>query len=243
MASFEILAAIDLRGGRVVRLREGDFERETVYGDDPGETARRLADGGADAFHVVDLDGARAGEVRQRAAIVSIFAAAGSVPVEVGGGIRDVPTASGMLRAGARRVVVGTAAIDDPAFARSLVATVGADSVAVAVDVREGRALGHAWRAGEPGRSLEAVLAQIAEAGVTTIEVTAIERDGSLDGPDLRLLGRVIRVSAAGVVACGGIRSVEDLEAVRDLGCRGAIVGRALYEGTIDLGAARARLG
>src|SRR3990172_7041231 len=201
MASFEILAAIDLRGGRVVRLREGDFERETVYGDDPGETARRLADGGADAFHVVDLDGARAGEVRQRAAIVSIFRAAGSVPVEVGGGIRDVPTASGMLRAGARRVVVGTAAIEDPAFARALVKTVGTESVVVSVDLRDGRALGHGWRAGERGRSLEDVLALVAEAGVTTIEVTAIERDGSLDGPDLRLLGRVVRMGAAAVVA------------------------------------------
>lgn len=242
MASFEILAAIDLRGGRVVRLREGDFERETVYDDDPASAVTRLMGEGADAFHVVDLDGARAGEVRHASAFDAIIAAAGSMPVEVGGGIRDLRTAAEMLRSGAQRVVLGTAAIEDPGLARDAVERLGASSVVVALDVRAGRALGHAWRKAQPGKALEAVLEDLAAAGIALLEVTAIDRDGSLDGPDLRLLSRVVRSTRARVIASGGIRSIEDLVAVRDIGCRGAIVGRAIHEGAVDLAAARVKL-
>ena len=151
-SSFDLLPAIDLRGGRVVRLLRGDFDRETVYGDDPVEVAVRFADAGARWLHVVDLDGARDPAARQLEVVAAIVAGVGErASVEVAGGLRDESAVEGALRAGAVRAVVGTAVLADPGLARRLVASHGAERVAVALDVRDGLAIGHGWLPGSPG--------------------------------------------------------------------------------------------
>jgi len=232
--SFEILPAIDLRRGRVVRLLEGDFERETDYGEDPVAVARGFASAGARTLHIVDLDGAREGRPVQLEAITAI-ATVGLARIEVAGGLRLATDVSAAFGAGADRIVVGTSAIEDPSFAAELVARHGATRVVAALDVREGLAVGHGWQRGAPGVGAEDALRGLADAGIVTFEVTAINRDGRLKGPDLVLLRRLVELDKGEIMASGGIASLEDLRAVRDLGCTGAIVGRALYEGRLDL--------
>jgi len=234
---FEILPAIDLRGGRVVRLRQGDFERETAYDVDPAATAKAFAAGGARWLHVVDLDGARSGVPAQGRAIASIVAAVRErTQVEVAGGLRDVQAVAEALAAGAARAVVGTAALREPGFAGRLVGTHGSDRVAAAIDVRDGRAVGHGWSADAPGTDAAEAIRRLADVGLLTFEVTAIERDGLLEGPNLGLYERLVGLDLGAIIASGGIATLEDLRAVRDIGCSGAIVGRALYEGRLLLG-------
>lgn len=236
---FELLPAIDLRAGRVVRLRGGDFGAETVFSDDPAEVARGFAAAGADWLHIVDLDGARSGGPRQADSIGRIVAAVGEgVGCEVAGGLRDAEAIAAALGAGARRVVIGTATLLRPAFSAELVAAHGGDRIVVALDVRDGMAVGDAWQAGATGLPVEEALARLADEGVATFEVTAIARDGSMAGPDLELLERLVRLGRGRIIASGGIRSIDDLHAVRAIGCIGAIVGRALYDGSLDLRAA-----
>jgi len=235
-SSFDILPAIDLRAGRVIRLRQGDFDRETAYSDDPVAVARAFADAGARWLHVVDLDAARTGTPSSRAEIAAIVEAVGDrVGVEVAGGLRDAGTVAGVIASGAARVVVGTAAIRDPAFAASLVQAHGADRIVVAIDVREGRAIGHGWASDVGGVDAGEAIERLAVAGVTTFEVTAIDRDGLLGGPDLELYERLVGLGRGAIVASGGMASLGDIEAVRVVGCAGAIIGRAIYEGQIDL--------
>jgi phosphoribosylformimino-5-aminoimidazole carboxamide ribotide isomerase len=237
---FAILPAIDLRGGRVVRLRQGDFDRETTYDEDPAAAARRFADVGSRWLHVVDLEAARTGEPANGSAIGAIVAEVGErVAVEVAGGLRTDAAVSAALASGAARIVIGTAALRDPAWAGRLVAAYGADRIAVALDVRVGLAVGQGWVEDAAGSDAADALRRLADAGVATFEVTAIDRDGLLAGPDLRLYERLAGlVAGAAVIASGGIASLDDLRAVRDAGCSGAIVGRALYERRIDLSAA-----
>jgi phosphoribosylformimino-5-aminoimidazole carboxamide ribotide isomerase len=217
-----------------VRLIEGDFERETDYGDDPVGVARGFATAGARTLHVVDLDGAREGSPLQLQ-VVAAIAAAGVARVEVAGGLRSAADVAAAFAAGADRVVVGTRAIDEPSFAAELVLRHGAARIVAALDVREGLAVGHGWRNGAPGVEADAALRALADAGVVTFEVTAISRDGRLEGPDIALLRRLVALGRGEIVASGGIGSLDDLRAVRDLGCAGAIVGRALYQGRVDL--------
>jgi phosphoribosylformimino-5-aminoimidazole carboxamide ribotide isomerase len=233
---FDILPAIDLRGGRVVRLRQGDFARETAYFDDPVAVARRFADDGARWLHVVDLDGARAGEPIHGDVIGAIVAAVGDrVAIEVAGGLRTEAAVSAVLSAGAARAIVGTAALREPGFAARLVRAHGPDRIVVAIDVRDEQAVGDAWAVGSAGVSVGAALERLSAAGVTTFEVTAIDRDGLRDGPDLDLLARVTAAAYGSIIASGGIGTMDHLRAVEALGCTGAIVGRALYDGTLDL--------
>ena len=234
--AFELLPAIDLRGGRVVRLRQGDFGQETAYSDDPAAVAIEFARDGASWLHVVDLDGARSGSPAHGAQVAAIVAAVGErVRVEIAGGLRTVDAARAVLVAGAARVVVGTAALRDPSFAGLLVREHGADRVVVSIDVREGRAIGEGWSASADGIDAATAVERLAGAGVTVFEVTAIERDGLLAGPDLDLLGRLVALDRGRIIASGGVSSVDDLRAVVSIGCAGAIVGRALYEGHLSL--------
>ncbi len=236
VSSFEVLPAIDLRGGRVVRLLRGDFDSETAYDDDPVEVARGFVAEGAPWLHVVDLDGARNPAARQVAMVAAIVAGVGErARVEVAGGLRDEAAVEAVLRAGAARAVVGTAALRDPGFAARLVAAHGGDRIAAAIDVRDGQAVGHGWQPGAPGVPVETALHRLARAGISTFEVTAIDRDGTLEGPDLQLLARVVALGHGAVIASAGIASLADVRAVAALGCRGAIVGRALYEGRLGL--------
>jgi phosphoribosylformimino-5-aminoimidazole carboxamide ribotide isomerase len=241
MATFDLLPAIDLRGGRVVRLRQGDFARETAYSDDPVEVANRFVDGGARWLHVVDLDGARTGRPVHGELIARIVTSIGErASVEVAGGLRTAEAVAEALAAGARRAVVGTAALADPAFAAGLVEAHGADRIVVSVDVRAGMALGEGWVAGTAGISVQTAMGSLADAGVRWFEVTSIDRDGTLGGPDLELLAIVVGDPRTRVIASGGIRSGDDLRSVREIGCAGSIVGRAFYDGSLDLAIALA---
>ncbi len=237
MASgFEILPAIDLRGGRVVRLEQGDFARETAFSNDPVAVAQQFVEAGAGWLHVVDLDGARSGVPVHGPAIRRIMAAMGDrVRVEVAGGLRDQASVAAVLGAGAERVVIATAALRDPAFAGRLVAEHGAERVVVAIDVRGGRAVGQGWATDAVGVDPAEAVRRLHDAGVTTFEATAIERDGRLEGPDLALYERLVILDRGRIVASGGIASVDHVRAVRDVGCTGAILGRAIYDGRLDI--------
>jgi phosphoribosylformimino-5-aminoimidazole carboxamide ribotide isomerase len=231
----ELIPAIDLRGGRVVRLRSGVFAEATIFGDDPVEMARRWVGEGATRLHVVDLDGAQQGRPVQAKLLAGIVAAAG-VPVQVAGGLRDEVAVRDALTAGADRVVLGTALIADPAMAARLIARSGAERIVAALDVRGAEVVGEAWRPGAVGRPLFEVLSDLLAAGVQVFAVTAIERDGLLGGPDLDLYERT-RAAAPGahLIASGGIRGAEDLRALAGAGCDAAILGRALYEGQLTM--------
>ncbi|HLT69828.1 MAG TPA: 1-(5-phosphoribosyl)-5-[(5-phosphoribosylamino)methylideneamino]imidazole-4-carboxamide isomerase [Acidimicrobiales bacterium] len=238
--AFELYPAIDLRGGRCVRLYQGDFARETVYGEDPVAQARAFVAAGARWLHVVDLDAARTGTAANRE-VVAAIAAAVDVPVQAGGGVRDDEAADALLAAGVRRVVVGTAALDDPDWVRRL-ADRHPGRVAVGLDARGREVAVRGWTEGS-GQDLVEVARRFDDAGVAALVVTEIGRDGTLAGPDLDQLAAVLAATRLDVVASGGVGSLDDLRALAGLevgGRRlaGAIVGRALYEGAFPLSAA-----
>jgi phosphoribosylformimino-5-aminoimidazole carboxamide ribotide isomerase len=241
---FEILPAIDLRGGAVVRLQQGDFGRETVFATDPIAIARQFAEEGARWIHVVDLDAARTGVPTHAGVVNAIAGAVGErTRVEAAGGLRTVEAVAAALDGGGARAVVGTAAIRDPGFARQIVHAHGAERIAVAIDIRGDRALGHAWSSSDPGVDAESAIHRLSDAGVETFEVTAIERDGLLSGPNLALYARLVRLVRGAIVASGGIATLDDITALREIGCAGAIIGRALYDGRFSVREAVERSG
>jgi phosphoribosylformimino-5-aminoimidazole carboxamide ribotide isomerase len=231
--TFQVLPAVDLLGGEAVRLEQGDFGRVAVR-TQPEELVRRFVAAGARLIHVVDLDGARRGLIRPDV-IGRLADAAGPAKVQASGGIRSPADAERLLAAGAARVVVGTAALAEPENLEQLVAQLG-DRLVVAIDVRGGRVAVRGWLE-DTGLDAAQVARRCAEAGVSRILCTAIERDGILAGPDLELLGEVGEASRLPVLAAGGIRSNADLAAVAAAGCEGAVVGRALLDGSWRLSA------
>lgn len=236
----ELIPAIDLRGGRIVRLVAGDFTRETTYGDDPLRVARRWVGEGATRLHIVDLDGAREGRPVQADLVARVVAGAG-VPCQVAGGLRDAAAVQAALAAGADRVVLGTALLRDPGLASRLVAGHGVERIVAGLDVRAGSVVGEAWRQGAAGRPALEVLGDLIAAGLRILAVTAIERDGLLGGPDLDLYRRFRSAAPeATLIASGGVTTIDDLHRLADAGCDGAILGRALYEGRLDLATALA---
>jgi phosphoribosylformimino-5-aminoimidazole carboxamide ribotide isomerase len=238
-STFDLLPAIDLREGQVVRLRQGDFARLDVFGDDPAAVALGFAEAGARWIHVVDLDGSLAGERRQARRLADIVAALEQLPnppaLQVAGGLRTAAAIDAVLTMGAARVVIGTAALRDPAFVAAAIERHGPERIAVALDVRDGQAVGQGWVPGASGLPIATALDRLTAVGVATFAVTAIDRDGELGGPDLALLEAVILRTRSAVLASGGISTPTDLDAVRAIGCAGAIVGRALYEGRMTI--------
>ena len=231
----QVIPAIDLRAGRVVRLRQGDFANQQAYGDDSLQVAQRWVAQGATRLHLVDLDGASAGRPAQLAWLGPILAGAG-VPCQVGGGLRELEAARLTLAAGADRVVLGTALLGGADVARSFIRVLGASAVVGAIDVRDGLAVGQAWRPGGPAVPYESALEDLWAGGVRRFAITAIDRDGMLGGPDMALLADVrTRLPKARIIAAGGVASLDDLAALAGLGLEGAIVGRALYEGRFSL--------
>jgi phosphoribosylformimino-5-aminoimidazole carboxamide ribotide isomerase len=225
-----VIPAIDLRGGRCVRLFRGDHTAETVYDDDPVELATRFQAEGARRLHVVDLDAARgAGSNRD---IVKEVCRAVAIPVQLGGGLRDEGSIETALEDGAARAILGTAATLDPAFVNEAVARFG-DRVVVAIDVRDGRVMTHGWEA--EGPRVEEAISALTDAGAPRFIVTSIQRDGTMDGPDLDLYALALGLTDRPVIASGGVRVAADVRELRDLGLEAAVVGKALYSGTMRL--------
>jgi phosphoribosylformimino-5-aminoimidazole carboxamide ribotide isomerase len=222
--------AIDIRGGKAVRLLQGDYERETTYDADPVDAATRWASEGAECLHLVDLDGAKAGELRNLEAVGRI-AAAVECPIQVGGGLRDAESVAAVLDAGAQRVVIGTAALRDPGFLDEMLRLYG-ERVVVSVDGRDGRVALAGWTEAGGEGVVEAVAA-LSDRGVARFLCTAIEVDGTMEGPALDELARIAAATEAQLIASGGVGSLADLEALSRVAApnlEGAIVGRALYE-------------
>jgi len=222
--------AIDIRGGKAVRLLQGDYARETTYDADPVDAAKRWASEGAEFLHVVDLDGAKAGEPQNLESVRRVAAAA-ECPIQVGGGLRDAGSVAAVFDAGAERVVIGTAALRDPAFLAATLEAHG-ERVVVSVDARDGKVALAGWtEAGEEG-VVEAV-AELASRGVGRFLCTAIEVDGTMEGPALDELNEIAAATNAQVIASGGVGTLSHLEALAREAApniEGAIVGRALYE-------------
>ncbi|MGH9155031.1 MAG: 1-(5-phosphoribosyl)-5-[(5-phosphoribosylamino)methylideneamino]imidazole-4-carboxamide isomerase [Acidimicrobiales bacterium] len=242
----DLYPAIDIRGGACVRLVQGDYARERVYRGDPVVVAAELEAAGARWLHVVDLDAARTGRPENRAAVAAIAAAA-TVPVQSGGGVRDEFSAESLLDAGVARVIVGTAALEDPAMVRRLAGR-HPGRIAVALDARGPELALRGWT--EPaGLSLRDGLALFDGSGVAAFVVTDIARDGMLAGPDLDGLAEVLAMTATPVIAAGGVSTSGDLRALSKVvatdGRRlaGAVVGTALYEGSFTMAEALAACG
>lgn len=231
----ELYPAIDLRGGRCVRLYQGDYERETVYGDDPVAQAQAFEAEGAQWIHVVDLDAARSGEPVNRD-VVAAIAAGVSVPVQSGGGVRDEAAAEALFDAGVARVVVGTAALEDPDFVRRLAAR---RPVAVGLDARGRDVAVRGWLEGS-GQDLLELAAAFEGAGIAALVVTEIGRDGTLEGPDVTGLSEVLAATTIPVIASGGVGTLDDLRtlgatSVDGRSLSGVIAGRAIYEGAFTV--------
>ena len=230
---FDLYPAIDLRDGRCVRLMRGDYDQETVYSDDPVAQARVFEAQGARWIHVVDLDAALTGEPANRVVIEAICAAV-SCRVQASGGVRTEADAGDLLRSGAARVVVGTAAVEQPDVVAAMCAA-HPGAVAVGLDARGRDVSTHGWTEGT-GRDLVELAEEVAKFGAAALVVTEIGRDGTLEGPAVDQLGEVLGATAVPVIASGGVGSLDDLRRlaalqVEGLRLAGVIAGRALYEG------------
>jgi phosphoribosylformimino-5-aminoimidazole carboxamide ribotide isomerase len=228
----EIVPAIDLRHGACVRLYQGDYSREEVFDTDPVAVAGRWRDAGAHMLHVVDLDGAAAGEVVNRDAIAAILATPG-VSVEVGGGIRTFADADWLVSNGAARVILGTVAVEEPDLVRRLVGAFGG-AVVVSLDARDGRMATRGWLV-DTQVDVSELCRAMREAGVSRFIYTDVKRDGTLTAPNFEAIGRLVRSTDAPVAAAGGITTLEDIARLRDVGAAGAILGKSIYTGSIDL--------
>lgn len=231
----KLFPAIDLRGGNAVRLYQGDYEQETIYGRDPAEQARRFVDEGAEWLHVVDLDAARSGDPVNRSVIGDICSAV-AVPVQVGGGVRSEEAATALFDLGVTRVVIGSAAVENPGLVHAVAAN---HSVAVGIDARGAEVATHGWTE-RTGRTVTELATEFADAGVEALVVTEISVDGTLAGPDVAGLTALLSATRIPVIASGGIGSIDDIRTLATIsvdgrGFAGAITGRALYEGAFTL--------
>jgi phosphoribosylformimino-5-aminoimidazole carboxamide ribotide isomerase len=236
----EVIPAIDLRGGRCVRLQQGDYNRETIFGDDPAAMASHWEHEGATRIHLVDLDGARSGRPVNVDSVREILARVG-VPCQLGGGVRDEETLETWLGAGIDRVVVGTQALKDPEWFRAM-ALLHPGRVVLGLDARDGRVATDGWL---DVSSVEAfaLASQFDDLPLGGVVYTDISRDGTLEGPNLAATGELARRLRAPVIASGGVGRLEDVARLAELPIAACIVGRALYEGRFRLSEARERAG
>jgi phosphoribosylformimino-5-aminoimidazole carboxamide ribotide isomerase len=237
--TFTLYPAIDLKGGQVVRLKRGEMDQATVYASDPAAQAASFARQGFDWVHVVDLDGAFAGRPANAAAVKGILAAVGGLSVQLGGGIRDMATAEAWIEAGVTRLILGSAAVKDPAFARAACKAFPG-RVALGIDARDGFVATEGW-AETSGTTAEDLALRYADAGAAAIIYTDIARDGMLTGVNVAATAALARAVAIPVIASGGVASTDDIVALKaEKVVSGAILGRALYDGRIDTAAALA---
>ena len=229
----DIFPAIDLRDGRCVRLTQGDYDRETVFDDDPAAVAKRWVDQGARKMHVVDLDGARNG-VRANDDVVAAIVEAIDIPVQLGGGVRDAAEARRLIDMGVDRVIIGTAAIEAPDEVQKAVEDVGAEHVIVGVDAKDGMVQTRGWLEQSQVTAID-LARQMVERGVQRFIYTDTSRDGTLTHPNFEAVAELSENLRYPIIVAGGIASIEDLVGLAKLGVEGAISGMAIYSGTLDL--------
>lgn len=230
----EIVPSIDLRGGRVVRLKQGDYARQVNYDVDPRQTAQSFADAGAKWMHVVDLDGAKEGRPVQTELIAQVIAGA-SLKVEVGGGVRSTQDIQRLLDAGASRVVVGTKALEDWDWFRSLAHDPAfAQKLVLAIDAKAGQIATRGWTE-TSNRAAAEVAREVSDWPLAALLYTDVSKDGMLQGPNLPYTQALAEAGRVPVIASGGVGNIEHIRQLRGLPVWGAIVGRSLYEGTLDL--------
>jgi phosphoribosylformimino-5-aminoimidazole carboxamide ribotide isomerase len=239
VAAIEIIPSIDLREGRVVRLYQGDYNQETVFSDDPLDIALQYQSVGAPRLHIVDLDGAASGEIGNLD-IIEDIARALLIPVQLGGGIRDLSTIESLLRAGIDRVILGTAAVEDPGLIKEACRRFR-DSVIVGIDARNGRVATRGWIR-DTEQTAVALAEAMADSGVRRFIYTDISRDGTLTEPNFSAVSEMVEALHLPVIAAGGVANVNHLSMLQKLGCEGAIIGKALYTGDINLKQALAEL-
>ncbi|MCH7736842.1 MAG: 1-(5-phosphoribosyl)-5-[(5-phosphoribosylamino)methylideneamino]imidazole-4-carboxamide isomerase [Chloroflexi bacterium] len=237
----EVIPAIDLKDGRCVRLFQGDFDQETVFSDDPLAMALSWQEQGGHRLHLVDLDGAVQGKP-VHLEVISAIVRSLEIPVQVGGGIRDLATADAWLEAGVDRVVIGTAAVHDPDMVQEVCRKHGSQRVVVSVDAKDGLVAVRGWKETSTVTVLE-LARQMEQIGVVRLLYTDIARDGALTGPDLATNARLIKETGLAVLASGGVASVEHIKELAPTGVEGVIVGRALYTGAVSLSEAVAAVG
>lgn len=226
-----IYPAIDLRDGKVVRLTKGDYDRMEVYSTDPSMIAKSFRDAGATHLHVVDLDGAKDGKLCNYDIISQL--AAEELFVEVGGGIRDEERIKAYLDAGVKRIILGSAAIENPGFAAEMAKKYG-DAIAVGVDASEGKVAIHGWKVITDVDSVE-FCKDLVKNGVTTVIYTDISKDGTLSGTNLEIYKELSAIDGLSIIASGGITFEHELATLREMNLHGAILGKALYTGKLDL--------
>jgi len=229
----EVIPAIDLKNGRCVRLFQGDFNQETVFSDDPLATALSWEEQGGHRIHVVDLDGAIQGRPTHLEVITSIVSTL-RIPVQVGGGIRDLRSAEAWLDAGVDRIVIGTAAVRDPDMVQEICRKFGSERVVVSVDAKEGLVALQGWKEASTTTVFQ-LASQMAQIGVVRLLYTDIARDGALSGPDFITNERLVIETGLAIQASGGVASVEHIKDLVPTGVDGVIVGRAIYTGGVSL--------
>jgi phosphoribosylformimino-5-aminoimidazole carboxamide ribotide isomerase len=228
----EIIPAVDIRGGRCVRLYQGDYDRETVFDNDPVTVALTWYSQGARWLHIVDLDGAVAGEPQNMEVVEEIIKQSGLL-IQLGGGIRQEQTTEKLLRLGVSRIILGTAAIENKKLVKKLCQRFG-DAIAVSIDARDGKIAIHGWQKDTVFEVLQ-LSREMVEAGVRRLIYTDIKRDGTLTEPNFDMISRLLNEINVPVIAAGGISQMEHLQRLKELGVEGAIIGKALYTGDIDL--------
>lgn len=236
--SLTLYPAIDLKGGKCVRLLHGDMDKATIYNDDPVDQARAFAAAGFEWLHMVDLDGAFSGKPENAEAVKAILADA-PLHTQLGGGIRDLPTIEAWLRLGITRVILGTAAVRDPALVREAARTFPGH-IAVGVDAKNGYVATDGW-GDVTSHTIEDIARRFEDAGVAALIFTDISRDGALAGANVAASAMLAESVAIPVIASGGVAGAEDIEALRDQPVEGVIIGRALYDGRLDPADALAR--
>ncbi|MFD1850820.1 1-(5-phosphoribosyl)-5-[(5-phosphoribosylamino)methylideneamino]imidazole-4-carboxamide isomerase [Oceanobacillus bengalensis] len=224
-----LFPAIDIRGGKCVRLTQGDYNKEKIYNDAPTEVASEWQEKGASYIHIVDLDGAKSGESINQDQIREI-ARKTKIPVQVGGGIRSLPIIENYISAGVERVIIGTAAIKDKAFLTEAVSKYG-EKIAVSIDARNGYVATDGWTKDSTVMAIDLVK-ELESIGVKTIVYTDILKDGMLKGPNFEELKTINEATTMNVIASGGVSSIEDIHKLETLNLYGAIIGKALYDGT-----------
>jgi phosphoribosylformimino-5-aminoimidazole carboxamide ribotide isomerase len=229
----KLFPAIDIKNGQCVRLKQGSFKEVLVYSDTPLGIAQQWEAYGASFIHIVDLDGALVGHSVNDEVIRSIVENV-KIPVQVGGGLRTIKDIDNKLSLGVNRVIIGTKAVNEPAFIKDVIATFGADRIVVGIDAKDGMAAPEGWEKVSKSSAISLAL-QMKEYGIKTIVYTDIARDGMLQGPNISYTGKMVEETGLNIIASGGISSMKDLEMVQQINAYGAIIGKALYEEKIDL--------